>query len=129
MAFAIRMPALHRLSCFRDDLVFLVFIYQRYIYRIDPTRVNEFGWSPEAPTGETADAPHVPAGGASGPAAAAVAGACPQAVLDSKDQVQSPSASMDKSRKAALSDKTPGQTAGGIDDTEALLRRRRTQQS
>ncbi|KAH7105385.1 cleft lip and palate transmembrane 1 [Auriculariales sp. MPI-PUGE-AT-0066] len=42
-AFAIKMPWLHRLACFRDDAVFLVFIYQRWIYRIDPTRANEFG--------------------------------------------------------------------------------------
>ena len=58
------MPTLHRLACFRDDLVFLVFLYQvgacairvpstgltygrvptqRWIYRIDPKRVNEYG--------------------------------------------------------------------------------------
>ncbi|KAM5531922.1 hypothetical protein V8D89_014392 [Ganoderma adspersum] len=37
------MPILHRLACFRDDVVFLVFVYQRWIYRIDPNRVNEYG--------------------------------------------------------------------------------------
>lgn len=37
------MPILHRLACFRDDVVFLVFLYQRWIYRIDPKRVNEYG--------------------------------------------------------------------------------------
>ncbi|KAI1786678.1 cleft lip and palate transmembrane 1 [Ganoderma leucocontextum] len=37
------MPMLHRLACFRDDVVFLVFLYQRWIYRIDPNRVNEYG--------------------------------------------------------------------------------------
>ncbi|KIM75025.1 hypothetical protein PILCRDRAFT_827729 [Piloderma croceum F 1598] len=42
-AFCIKMPLLHRLACFRDDLVFLVFLYQRWIYRIDPERVNEYG--------------------------------------------------------------------------------------
>jgi len=42
-AFCIKMPALHRLACFRDDLVFLVFLYQRWIYRIDPKRINEYG--------------------------------------------------------------------------------------
>ncbi|KAF8529950.1 cleft lip and palate transmembrane protein 1-domain-containing protein [Gautieria morchelliformis] len=42
-AFCIKMPILHRLACFRDDVVFLVFLYQRWIYRVDPTRVNEFG--------------------------------------------------------------------------------------
>ncbi|KIJ20518.1 hypothetical protein PAXINDRAFT_166540 [Paxillus involutus ATCC 200175] len=42
-AFCIKMPTLHRLACFRDDLVFLVFLYQRWIYRIDPKRINEYG--------------------------------------------------------------------------------------
>ncbi|KAF8437184.1 cleft lip and palate transmembrane protein 1-domain-containing protein [Boletus edulis BED1] len=42
-AFCIKMPTLHRLACFRDDLVFMVFLYQRWIYRIDPKRVNEYG--------------------------------------------------------------------------------------
>lgn len=57
------MPILHRLACFRDDVVFLVFLYQvclgyddrlfsdvelklvlqRWIYRVDPKRVNEYG--------------------------------------------------------------------------------------
>lgn len=31
-AFVIKMPWLHRLACFRDDLVFAVYIYQRWIY-------------------------------------------------------------------------------------------------
>lgn len=54
---------MHRLACFRDDVVFLIFLYQvsrlsgvtmlksryssvnfqRYIYRVDHSRVNEFG--------------------------------------------------------------------------------------
>ena len=42
-AFIIKMPTLHRLSCFRDDVVFFVYLYQRWIYRIDYTRANEFG--------------------------------------------------------------------------------------
>ncbi|KAI0723098.1 cleft lip and palate transmembrane 1 [Earliella scabrosa] len=41
--FCIKMPILHRLACFRDDVVFLVFLYQRWIYRVDPNRVNEYG--------------------------------------------------------------------------------------
>ena len=47
-AFIIKMPTLHRVSCFRDDIVFVVFLYQRHIYKVDNTRVNEFGH-----TGET----------------------------------------------------------------------------
>ncbi|KAI0368074.1 cleft lip and palate transmembrane 1 [Pilatotrama ljubarskyi] len=42
-AFCIKMPILHRLACFRDDVVFLIFLYQRWIYRVDPNRVNEYG--------------------------------------------------------------------------------------
>lgn len=45
-AFVISMPTLHRISCFRDDVVFAVFLYQRWIYRIDYTRANEFGYTP-----------------------------------------------------------------------------------
>eukprot|EP00775_Hariotina_reticulata_P011130 gene11130-11284_t len=44
-AFVIKMPTLHRLSVFRDDIVFLIYLYQRWIYRVDMTRVNEFGFS------------------------------------------------------------------------------------
>jgi hypothetical protein len=47
-AFVIKMPLLHRLSVFRDDLVFLVYIYQRWIYRVDRKRANEFGRAPRA---------------------------------------------------------------------------------
>ena len=32
---------------FRDDIVFFIFLYQKYIYIEDPTRVNEFGYSAE----------------------------------------------------------------------------------
>jgi len=42
-AFIIKMPTLHRLACFRDDVVFLIFLYQRWIYPVDKSRVNEFG--------------------------------------------------------------------------------------
>jgi len=42
-AFCIKMPWLHRLACFRDDVVFLVFLYQRWIYRVDLKRANEYG--------------------------------------------------------------------------------------
>lgn len=29
---------------FRDDVVFLIYLYQRWVYRVDKTRANEFGW-------------------------------------------------------------------------------------
>jgi hypothetical protein len=37
-SFIITMPTLHRISCFRDDLIFVIYLYQRYIYRVDKTR-------------------------------------------------------------------------------------------
>jgi hypothetical protein len=43
--FCIKMPWLHRLACFRDDVVFLIFLYQRWIYRVDYQRVNEVHFS------------------------------------------------------------------------------------
>jgi len=46
-AFVIQMPTLHRIAVFRDDFVFCGFLYQRWIYRVDKTRVNEFGFSGE----------------------------------------------------------------------------------
>jgi len=38
-AFIINMPTMHRLSCFRDDIVFFVFLYQRWIYPVDMSRI------------------------------------------------------------------------------------------
>ncbi|KAE9547631.1 hypothetical protein FO519_009158 [Halicephalobus sp. NKZ332] len=42
-AFIISMPTAHRVACFRDDIVFLIYLYQRYLYPVDKKRVNEFG--------------------------------------------------------------------------------------
>eukprot|EP00984_Skeletonema_dohrnii_P021062 scaffold10420_cov135-Skeletonema_dohrnii-CCMP3373.AAC.3 len=42
-AFVITMPIMHRMACLRDDVIFFIFLYQRYKYRVDYTRVNEFG--------------------------------------------------------------------------------------
>lgn len=44
-AFLITMPTAHRVACFRDDAVFLVYLYQRWLYPVDRSRVNEFGES------------------------------------------------------------------------------------
>uniref|UniRef100_A0A2K5DCE5 Lipid scramblase CLPTM1L n=1 Tax=Aotus nancymaae TaxID=37293 RepID=A0A2K5DCE5_AOTNA len=49
-AFIITMPTSHRLACFRDDVVFLVYLYQRWLYPVDKRRVNEFGESYEEAT-------------------------------------------------------------------------------
>merc|ERR1712127_347912 len=42
-AFLIKMPTSHRVACFRDDIVFFCYLYQRYLYPVDTKRLNEFG--------------------------------------------------------------------------------------
>jgi hypothetical protein len=37
-SFIITMPTMHRISCFRDDIIFVIYLYQRWIYRVDKTR-------------------------------------------------------------------------------------------
>lgn len=48
-AFVIKMPTMHRVACFRDDVVFFLYLCQRYSYPIDHTRVNEYGQTGNAP--------------------------------------------------------------------------------
>jgi len=40
-AFAISMPWLKRLSVFRDDIIFIIYLYQRWIYRVDHRRTEQ----------------------------------------------------------------------------------------
>ena len=47
-AFTIKMPTLHRLATLRDDVIFFVYIYQKWVYKVDMTRVNEFGQGGES---------------------------------------------------------------------------------
>ncbi|SPO00704.1 related to cleft lip and palate transmembrane protein 1 (CLPTM1) [Cephalotrichum gorgonifer] len=47
-AFTIKMPLLHRLATLRDDVIFFVYLYQKWAYKVDYTRVNEFGQDGEA---------------------------------------------------------------------------------
>lgn len=42
-AFTIKMPTLHRLATLRDDVIFFVYLFQTWKYKIDYNRVNEFG--------------------------------------------------------------------------------------
>jgi hypothetical protein len=37
-AFTIRMPLLHRLATLRDDIIFFVYLYQNWKYKVDYTR-------------------------------------------------------------------------------------------
>ncbi|KAK2586649.1 hypothetical protein KPH14_011694 [Odynerus spinipes] len=39
-AFIITMPTAHRLACFRDDAVFLIYLYQRWLYPVDKSRTD-----------------------------------------------------------------------------------------
>ena len=38
----------HRLSCFRDDVIFLVYVYQRWAYKVDKNRPSR--WSNDEET-------------------------------------------------------------------------------
>jgi Cleft lip and palate transmembrane protein 1 (CLPTM1) len=42
-SFIIRMPTMARISCFRDDVVFFIYLYQRWLYPVDSTRPVEGG--------------------------------------------------------------------------------------
>lgn len=37
----IKMPLMHRISVFRDDVVFVIYMYQRFLYRVDASRPAE----------------------------------------------------------------------------------------
>ena len=50
---------MYHFSSSPTDIVFFIFLYQRWIYRVDPKRVNEFGTSGEdgSATTTTPDGP------------------------------------------------------------------------
>jgi len=50
-AFIITMPTAHRVACFRDDIVFLIYLYQRYLYPVDPNRIDTSTMMDEEPVG------------------------------------------------------------------------------
>jgi hypothetical protein len=43
VSFIIRMPTMARISCFRDDVVFFIYLYQRFLYPVDASRPVEGG--------------------------------------------------------------------------------------
>ncbi|XP_072945847.1 lipid scramblase CLPTM1L [Epargyreus clarus] len=51
-AFVITMPTAHRVACFRDDLVFLVYLYQRWLYPVDKSRTDTASSMDETPEEE-----------------------------------------------------------------------------
>lgn len=40
--FVANMPLMMKIACFRDDIIFFIWLYQCMIYKTDSTRVNEF---------------------------------------------------------------------------------------
>ena len=52
-SFIIRMPTMARLSCFRDDVIFFVYLYQRWLYPVDKSRPIEGGGEGEHGVGNT----------------------------------------------------------------------------
>ncbi|KAL1993832.1 hypothetical protein VTN49DRAFT_2501 [Thermomyces lanuginosus] len=77
-AFTVKMPWLHRLATLRDDVIFFVWLYQSWIYRVDPKRVNEFGQGGESDSEEEAEeevvSPTVDASRATGTSTSAASG-------------------------------------------------------
>ncbi|KAK6534643.1 hypothetical protein TWF281_005949 [Arthrobotrys megalospora] len=55
-AFTIKMPTLHRIATLRDDVIFFIYLYQLWSYRVDYSRVNEFGQGGDEPEGEKKEA-------------------------------------------------------------------------
>lgn len=51
-AFIITMPTAHRLACFRDDIVFLLYLYQRWLYPVDKSRKDDLALGEEEPKTE-----------------------------------------------------------------------------
>ncbi|KAG8082092.1 hypothetical protein GUJ93_ZPchr0014g46721 [Zizania palustris] len=79
-AFVIKMPMLHRLSVFRDDVIFLIYLYQRWVYPVDKKRVNEYGFGGE----DEPQAPQALEGSDSAAAAAQQSGAVAETSTEDK---------------------------------------------
>lgn len=47
-AFIIKMPTLHRIACFRDDIIFLIYLGQRWKYPVDKKRLESISWEDAA---------------------------------------------------------------------------------
>nr|XP_048289278.1 cleft lip and palate transmembrane protein 1 [Myodes glareolus] len=106
-AFVIKMPVMYRIGCLRDDVVFFIYLYQRWIYRVDPTRVNEFGMSGEDVSAAASKAQAPTAAGALTPAsstavteedASTVPKATPGASTASQPQEAPPKPAEDKKK-------------------------------
>ena len=54
-AFVVKMPTLHRIACFRDDVIFLIYLYQRWIYPVDAKRMDSLQWEDDEGLVQTQD--------------------------------------------------------------------------
>nr|XP_019533088.2 cleft lip and palate transmembrane protein 1 homolog [Aedes albopictus] len=90
-AFVIKMPTMYRLGCFRDDIVFFIFLYQRWIYKVDSKRINEFGFSAEMLEEQAAKSKQTNAITSGGPAAAAAGDAAASAAAGGASSDEAPS--------------------------------------
>ncbi|PYH94244.1 cleft lip and palate transmembrane 1 [Aspergillus ellipticus CBS 707.79] len=59
-AFTVKMPWLHRLATLRDDVIFFVWLYQSWKYKVDFKRVNEFGQGGDSDEEEEATSAEAP---------------------------------------------------------------------
>eukprot|EP00184_Porphyridium_aerugineum_P000838 CAMPEP_0184698622 /NCGR_PEP_ID=MMETSP0313-20130426/5178_1 /TAXON_ID=2792 /ORGANISM="Porphyridium aerugineum, Strain SAG 1380-2" /LENGTH=785 /DNA_ID=CAMNT_0027157587 /DNA_START=65 /DNA_END=2422 /DNA_ORIENTATION=- len=92
-SFIIKMPLMHRIACFRDDIVFVAFLYQRWIYPVDKTRRNEFGQVGEEASAAAATSTQTESVVSSLPAGASVV---------KKKKTKTTTESTGKKRKAAV---------------------------
>jgi hypothetical protein len=46
---------MYKIACFRDDVVFVVWIFQCWLYPVDPSRANEFGFIAREAEGDESD--------------------------------------------------------------------------
>ena len=46
------LPLMYKIACFRDDIIYVIWLYQCYLYPVDPTRANEYGYVQKADKNE-----------------------------------------------------------------------------
>jgi len=79
-AFIVKMPTMARIAVFRDDIVFIVYLYQRWAYPVDRSRPAEsIDGEEESVAEETGAAATPPPAAAATDASDAVAGKWPAA--------------------------------------------------
>ena len=44
------MPTAHWVACFRDDIMFLIYLYQRYLYPVNKNRIDASNGMMEEPS-------------------------------------------------------------------------------